>query len=191
MSTLHFQFRMSRRLLVLSAIFASGITLDAHALPELPGYVRDSLDMSCTPQCMLCHTTNTSPGKGNLRGAGSFPSSLAEQGIFWSSEEAMQQALVAMDLANTDTDGDQMEDIAELKDNNSVTAAPGEALHLARNPNVPGIGEICASEVQYGCGARVASGSKLPSGIESWVGGVLFALAALSVRRRQRRVAAN
>jgi|GEM_PF-835787 len=190
MSTLPFHFRMSRSSLVLSAIFATGIAFDAQALPELPGYVRDHLEMSCTPQCMLCHTTNTNPGKGNVRGENSFPNSLAQQGIFWSSQDAMNTALDGMEAAKTDTDADSMEDIAELEDDTTLTAPPGDPVHLARNPNVFGIGEICASEVLYGCGARVASGSDLPRGLESLVGGALLALGLFAAQRRKGRAQA-
>jgi hypothetical protein len=193
MRTLQWNSRMSRASAFWAGIFTLGLgsfgfPLEAKAEPEFPGHVRDHLELACTPQCMLCHTTNTNPNAGNVRGPGSFPSALKTAlGADFDDEDTLTQALDALLAAPADSDGDLMDDISELKDNNSETAAPGTAVHLARDPNVSGVGEICASEVGYGCGSRLARGPELPRSFESLMGVALLGVAALSAQRRTAR----
>lgn len=141
----------------------------AHASPEYPNVVRDTLDLPCPPQCVLCHTSN--PGRaGNVR-----QGFAATVGILRPDDpDTLRKLLRELEQAMPapDTDGDGMPDVDELRE--------------GRDPNVSGEGDICALDVRYGCGARVEPQSPLsPTG----TGAALLGLLGLGLWIRRRHAA--
>lgn len=150
-----------------SALFVSN---PAFASDVFPGAVRDTLEMPCLPSCLLCHTVN--PGMAGTATQHFADLMVNAGGLPNPGETAwVERGLAA--LGATDKDADGMSDLEELK--------------AGRDPNVKGVGDICAPDVHYGCGA--ASVAKPTSG--SWSGAAWFVLGGLAVagvaraRRRQ------
>jgi hypothetical protein len=167
----------------LALVFGIYLAPSVQAKPEYPGYVRDHLQMACTPRCTLCHEvevpTRSPEGKQPFFG-----------GIGAIGEDR-DTLIVRLDsFGDTDSDNDGMSDINELKDNNTGTAGPGIVQHLARDPNVSGPGDICASNVNYGCGSQMAKSPSFPGGLDALAIGALFGAALLFVRRRVRSASA-
>jgi MYXO-CTERM domain-containing protein len=134
----------------------------AGASPEYPQVIRDQLGMPCAPQCTLCHTSN--PGRsGNVR----------------------QEFAGLLGVARAGEPGRVREKLLELQQEHPEVV---DALLDGRDPNVAGSeeGDICATDVRYGCGARVEPGSPLAG-----PGWLLVLLAALGIGLRVRRRTAS
>lgn len=119
----------------LGTLSQSGAAL---ASPPFPSALRAAADMECTPSCAVCHTTD--PGRSGTAGKG-FAIAMAPQGT---DEDALFTAYENL-ADDVDTDADGVPDKAELM------ASP------PTDPNAPGEASICTGEVEYGCGAHVAS----------------------------------
>lgn len=178
MSVQNYRYRRLLPFAVLGATLWSG---DASAHPEFPTGLRKALDMSCTPSCTVCHETdpgNASNAKKDfadvLRDIDGFPGAGKQEDV----ENAINQL-----PDNINTDGDDRTDKEELRTNPPTDPNFG----VASDPMIYGE-NMCAGEVEYGCGAHLAS---LPrrSGDRTW-GWALFGLGLgliLTARRRTQR----
>lgn len=166
-----------RSSLFFGLLLGSTFVGSAQAEETFPGFVRDHLQMACTPKCSLCHEKDAPTAPPNL--SKPFVASLTQSVV------ADKDSLVAAldGLGTTDSDQDGVADLVELKDNNTATAMPGMAVHLASDPNVAGAGEICASSVNYGCGSKIAEGPAPKSNLEAVATVFLLAGAGLWIRR--------
>jgi MYXO-CTERM domain-containing protein len=138
--------------LPLASLLAAG---SAQARPENPGKLQSALNLGCTPYCLLCHTVPQGGGE-YLR----TPFGNVLEGALLSSDP--KTSLEA--LNTTDTDGDGMFDIDEIK--------------ALRDPSIPGDASICIAS--YGCGARVAGKPPQPTN-NGWL--FVIGAAALGVLR--------
>ena len=129
---------------------AAGLLLarSAGASASYSPALQDALDLPCSPPCTLCHRSREG-GYGTVRledGGPVFGHTMMETGGLSAGNTAsLRTALAAVEAAAVDSDGDSIRDVDELRE--------------ARDPNTPGVGELCG--IRYGCGARVA-----PSRIE-------------------------
>jgi hypothetical protein len=146
-------------------------TSEAVALPEFPSTISAHLQMSCDPRCSLCHETDAPTGRPKVLSP--FLKSLTANGVV-ADEESLTGALDQ--LGSTDTDMDMVGDLDELKN-----------MAGARDPNVAGPGDICASDVKYGCGAQIAEGPVRSARLELWASGAAAALLLVALRRHTRR----
>ncbi len=170
--------RIKNRLAILT--LASGLlsTGTVWASPDFPDIVQQTLDMSCTPQCIICHRDNLG-GSGTADrpfGATLQTSSKVSPTVVRGDTERLEDALLdlrAQEAAGEgqDSDGDGVKDIAELTD----VAQP-------RDPSVPGAGDMCELDVKYGCGARVEPHASL-----DWTGALAAGLSALGLGFLARR----
>jgi hypothetical protein len=124
-------------LLSLGVLAFSG---SAMASASYPTELADALDMDCAAPCTVCHQ-DTTGGAGTATKA--FADALIDNGLEGEDKSSVKPALDALDAAGTDSDGDGVSDVGELRQ--------------GRNPNIPGDASICGP--QYGCGARIAKPS--------------------------------
>ncbi|HEY4118445.1 MAG TPA: thrombospondin type 3 repeat-containing protein [Byssovorax sp.] len=135
----------------------------ARATMEFPGLIQTDLQLTYTPQCSLCHPNNvTGPGTAQQP----FAESMKAAGLAPYDDASLNAALLALQSAMTDSDGDGVSDIDELL--------------AGTDPN--GAGAILVPT--YGCGARIAPTSDGADGVAAFV---TAALLALSARRKKRR----
>ncbi len=163
--------RASAAAAAFSPLLLSGVAL---ASPEYPDIVRDTLDMGCTPQCLICHTDNLG-GSGTAKRP--FVETLATKvspPVAGNDNEGLAAGLRQLADAEAmgngeDSDGDGVKDIAELLD--------------LRDPSVPGEGEMCQLDVRYGCGARVEPRARLDLGGALMAGFCALGLGLMARRR--------
>lgn len=122
----------------------------AQASPTFPQEVRAHLALPCTPQCVICHTTNLG-GFGTTNAFGKIletPLANGGGGLRAARDETVGPALDRMSakMPPDDVDGDGVDDISELKNGDSPAIA---------GPN--GVGLAC-SAVTYGCSLRSTEG---------------------------------
>lgn len=173
-----------------AAVAAPGI---AHATPGFPGEIQSHLKLAAQPpsSCSLCHTTGSAGGKGTVNTP--FGVSVRGHGAAENDSAALDSALDAMDKDSTDSDGDGVPDITELRNGtdpnvNDVTGTKNDA-------GQPGGGATNGSAPeppQYGC-ALAPAGTGI--GRRSATRDVPFAFGAVAlsmalvrlVQRRRRR----
>jgi hypothetical protein len=139
----------------------------AGASATFPAEVQSALNMPCTPPCTICH-------KDNLGGIGTvtkpFGSNMIDVGhVKRADPSSVKPALDALDAAKTDSDGDGVSDIDELR--------------AGDDPNTKGANNLCSDVPMYGCGARVAPNGRL----DGWAAVAAFATAAALLARMRRR----
>jgi hypothetical protein len=140
----------------------------AHATPEFPGTIADTLAMPCTPACTLCHETNAG-GAGTVTQP--FGEAMVARGLIPSDDASLADALAAMEADAVDSDGDGVTDVDALRD--------------GANPN-PGGADFCSvPPPQYGCVATLQAGD----GRAGWMAPAVGAIVLASRRRRARRIA--
>jgi hypothetical protein len=129
----------------LTVLAVLALPVPASALPEFPADVEAQLNMTCLPQCTICHLTN--PGNGANASQPFVQALLATQHGGFDSQ-ALAAALTQVEKDGTDSDKDGVADITELKQ-----ATPTD-------PNVASSATtVCADDIKYGCGAaRIAPG---------------------------------
>lgn len=136
----------------------------AVASDEYPAALRTATGAPCPPPCTVCHLTMNG-------GAGTavkpFADAMIEEGLDGEDESLVKSAAAKLKAAPEDSDGDGMDDIAELA--------------AGRDPNVAGAGDLCGPE--YGCGARVEPSGALDGHALVVALGVALALGA-RIRRR-------
>lgn len=166
-------------ILMLLAGATVGLTsLPASASGNYPSGVATKLGLASAPQCLLCHT---SPGGGADTVKQPFGLTAKKNGLSGGGNAgALTAALNAMETANTDSDGDSVGDIAELKagtnpnvpDNASTVRVDGGTAPAPATPESP----------SYGCGANMAGQGPSPGGAASTLA---LGLAVLGLRRRR------
>ena len=119
----------------------------SHAHSTFPSLIQSELNMPCTPACTICH-------RDNLGGFGTvtepFGKAMQADGLFFV-EATLAPALSKLEQADTDSDGDGVGDVAELRE--------------GRDPN--GTLDLCsqaALAARYGCGAHIAPSPSPDSG---------------------------
>ena len=118
-----------RRALLLLAVLGVGA---AHASSIYPPEIRNHLSLSYTPDCSLCHA-NGQTGFGTVTTP--FGKSMRARGLVAQNIASLDTALDALAAERTDSDGDGVPDIDELK--------------AGTNPNVAGGGDV--PPPSYGC----------------------------------------
>jgi hypothetical protein len=146
---------------------------NAAASPEFPYDLRDVANMTCTPSCTVCHTTE--PGRRGTANK-AFAVAMSAAGLEPSKDETVAPAFEALQAMNADTDGDGALDAEEL-----AATLPSDPNDPMLTPTMPGDG-MCAADVLYGCGAHVAS--RPESGGSGWA--LLAALLSFAVLMRAR-----
>ncbi len=137
----------------------------AVASPGYPTEIFDAIDMDCPPPCAVCHQDQTG-GAGTATKV--FADAMVNEGLEGENDGSVKPALEALDAAGTDSDGDGVGDLSELKQ--------------GRNPNISGDSPICGP--QYGCGARIA---KPPAAVDSQAALLAVLVAGLLVLGSRRR----
>jgi MYXO-CTERM domain-containing protein len=141
--------------------FVLSVSLGAIAFPSIanatenfPPAVQSDLSLKGAPDCSLCHTSGDQGGKGTVNTP--FGRSARAHGLVEYDDSALKNALTAMAADGTDSDGDCVGDIAELK--------AGTNPDVVDNPVTCDAGGGGANagptleEPRYGCGAHVANG---------------------------------
>lgn len=146
---------------------ASLVGAVANASPVYPFTLRSKLGMSALPPCTLCH-------QNDLGGAGTvstrFGRALLANGATGNNATALlESSLDTLDAAHTDSDGDLIPDIDELRMGSDPNDGPG-----------PMNGEEELPVPRTGCAVAPARRS---SGAVAW----LLAFAAANLLRRRRR----
>ena len=139
------------------SVLVYGILLSANvrAMPTFPGEIQSYLHLSYAPQCTLCH--------GSVSGGGPvvqpFGEAMLAAGLTVSGGSTLTNALDTLARNKTDSNGNGIPDIDELKAGN--------------NPNPD------KTPVQYGCGAKIAPGNPVGWQVP------IFALVAMVLFRRR------
>ena len=116
-------------------------TANAGAVATFPAEIQKHLALSYTPPCTLCHDN---PNGGIGTATTKFAVSMKAAGLSATSSLAdLDKALDTLAANNTDSNGDGIPDIQELKE--GIDPNTGAA-----QPNAP--------PETFGCGARIASG---------------------------------
>ena len=118
-----------RRLVLAVSVLVGGL---AHGSSIFPPEVRAHLSLSYTPACTLCHNT-PSGGFGTVTTP--FGKSMRARGLVAQNLGSLDTALDALAAEHTDSDGDGVGDIDELK--------------AGSDPNVAGGGSV--TPPTYGC----------------------------------------
>jgi hypothetical protein len=118
-----------RRLALAITVLAGGL---AHGSSIYPPEIRAHLSLSYTPACTLCHNT-PSGGFGTVTTP--FGKSMMARGLVAQNLGSLDTALDALAAEHTDSDGDGVGDIDELK--------------AGSDPNVGGGGSV--TPPSYGC----------------------------------------
>jgi len=137
----------------------------AAATSGFPNQIKSELSMPSVPSCALCHATPAGGGPVTQP----FGQSMVARGLRAGDGASLSTALQALEAEGTDSDGDGLGDIEELR--------------MGLDPNFSG--DANSVPPQYGCGARVAAHA--PVGSSSVVAGLFIALALLTRRRRSKR----
>ncbi len=123
----------------LAAVFVL-FSAPSQAHSTFPTLIASELDMPCVPACTICH-------KDTLGGFGTvtepFGKAMQADGLFFT-EASLSPALKKHEAAGTDSDGDGVGDITELR--------------VGQDPN--GNVDLCsqaALAARYGCGAHIAA----------------------------------
>ena len=122
-----------------------------------PAAVQTHLTLTYTPACALCHFNGVT-GYGTVTTP--FGKTLMARGALAGNEASMLGALDAMQTAATDSDGDGVSDIQELKNGTDPNVAQGAD---------GGVG-VVLPPIKYGCGASVAPGVLAALGVLALVG---------------------
>ena len=154
---------------IAAALILFSVRGQAHS--TFPTLIASELDMPCVPACTICH-------KDTLGGFGTvtepFGKAMQANGLFFT-EASLSPALKKLEDAGTDTDGDGVADIAELR--------------LGQDPN--GNLDLCsqaALAARYGCGAHIAAAPASDAGATlSALFTVLVLGSSLYRKRRARR----
>ena len=157
-----------------------GLPSIAGATENFPPAVQSDLSLKAAPDCSLCHTTGDQGGKGTVNTP--FGKSVRAHGLVEYDESALKNALAAMATDGTDSDGDCIGDVAELKAGTNPDVPDGTQTCDAGAGNGASAGPTL-EEPRYGCGAHVASRAHG----ESFGAIALTSLLALAFASRRKR----
>jgi hypothetical protein len=172
------------RVALLVGLCTLGFARSAQASQSYPPYLKAALDKEfpsvnhCVPLCTACHkTTAGGPGNINLFGATLESSKIGL--LPGGSEQDVENAIhaLAITMPPIDSDGDGVSDVDELNAGDSPSIA-GPA----------GQGQFC-SDLQYGCGARIAAAP--PVDRLSLLSAGLVTLGLVLSRRRRSKLRAR
>jgi hypothetical protein len=145
---------MTRRIVPLFVL--SLLPANAYAMSSFPGQIRNHLNLTNAPECILCH--------GSTAGGGPvvqpFGKSMLAAGLTMSGGGTLTSALDKLEQDGTDSDGDGVGDIDELK----VGTSP--------NPD--------KTPIEYGCGGQISAHS--PWGVSPAFAAALMSLIVLTRR---------
>jgi len=138
------------------------IPVVGYAKPQFPPEIARHLSATVDPACSVCHLDGKIAGVTVIT---PFALALRAHG-FTSSEDTLNSALDAMQADNTDSDGDGISDVEELR--------------AGTDPNSPVPGATTADPT-YGCSltSRPSRGG--------WTAVALSVAAAVTLRRRRRK----
>jgi hypothetical protein len=108
-----------RHALLLVTLLAAGL---ARASSIYPGEIKSYLGLSYTPDCSLCHA-NGQTGYGTVTTP--FGTSMRARGLTAQNVASLHTALDALAAEKTDSDGDGVPDIDELKAGTNPNSAGG------------------------------------------------------------------
>lgn len=193
---------LSRLVASLLALVASiAAPRAAHATPGFPGEIQTHLGLSAPPpsSCSLCHTTGSAGGRGTVNTP--FGVSVRGHGCVAYDNASLDSALDAMDKDGTDSDGDKVPDVTELRNGtdpnvNDVTVTVNDAGVTVIQEGGTGAtgGGTTSSDAppppEYGCtssAAGVGSGDA-PLDFVLGLGLITMSMAIVrAVERRRRR----
>jgi hypothetical protein len=134
----------------------------AAATSSFPSDIKSELNAPSVLSCALCHATAAGGGPVTQP----FGQSMMARGLRGGNTGSLATALQALEAEGTDSDGDGLGDVEELR--------------MGLDPNFDG--DAGSVPPQFGCGARVAP--RAPDDWWSTVAGCLMALALVMRRRR-------
>jgi hypothetical protein len=152
-------------------IGAAGMLLGARtalASANYPSAVQAHLALSSQPSCALCHLNGTT-GIGTVNTP--FGVSMRARGLVFQNVASLNTALDALAAEGTDSDGDGVGDIQELKN--------------GTDPNVAGGSGGSTLTPKYGCGGGDLTQPMNPASVGGAVSFFALALAAVVNRRRR------
>jgi hypothetical protein len=138
----------------------------AAATSSFPSDIKSELNAPSVPSCALCHATAAGGGPVTQP----FGQSMMARGLRGGNKSSLSTALQALEAEGTDSDGDGLGDVEELR--------------MGLDPNFDG--DAGSVPPQFGCGARVAP--RAPNDWWSMVAGCLMAVALAMRRRRNGKV---
>jgi hypothetical protein len=150
------------------ALAAAVVASNALASESYPHTLDRALDMSCPPDCTLCHTTRSG---GALTANTPVGISMRRAGLECCDTSQLLDVIAALETDGTDSDADGVSDVDELRAGDDPNATEGKMKCLPPEPD-------------DGCAVRRRAGeSRGPWSI--LVAAVLFA--GMRLRRRNRR----
>ena len=139
----------------------------ARATPNFPGAVQRQLAAIAAPDCSICHV-NGRVGRGTVNTP--FGSGMRARGLVLYDEASLVRALMAMEAARVDSDGDSVLDV--------------DAIRMGKSPNPPEADLPDETIPTYGCFGSVAPRPAPPQTV--LLACAVVALGVLVLRRRRR-----
>jgi hypothetical protein len=171
---------MSNRAISILVVLASVVALPsvAHATAGFPEEIQSHLSLASPPDCSLCHTDGSTGGKGTVNTP--FGKAIRAHGLVAYDTSGLDSALDAEAKDGTDSDGDGIPDITELKAGTDPNVSNGDAGSSGGSPAAT----TAVEPPQYGCalGARTNRGAENAAALSVLVLGI----ARITRRRRQR-----
>ena len=155
-----------------SVFLFAGVSL---ATPGFPAALKADLGLAASPSCGLCHAGQPGPGTVTTP----FGKALVAEGLKPSNTASLNAALDALEAKGTDSNGDGVGDIAQLKAGNN----PNDGSPLGGTPS-PNEGET-PEDPKTGCGGHVAPRTE-GSALGFAAVAVMLGLAGLRRRRTPR-----
>ncbi len=100
-----------KKLQITFLVLALAIPNTAWAMPGFPGQIQQHLGLSAAPGCIICHGSNAGGGPVSQP----FGQAMLTAGLTSSGGKSLTTALDKMEAANTDSNGDGVGDVTELR----------------------------------------------------------------------------